>query len=117
MRSLLTVTFFAAVALATPALALTVTAAPNRDQAAHLKQERGPGGGVDLRDSLAGGGGRPLSGYSQGPTDGQTVTYGFGSVTTTVRTGRQDLGPTVYGAPTRYGHPTFIQPEFVQRRR
>lgn len=117
MRALLTFTLLAA-AIATPALALTISPAPNRDQAQHLKQERAPGGGVDLRDSLAGGG-RPMAGagYSQGPAYGQTVTYGFGTVTTTVRTERQDLRPTTFGPRTFFGDPSFIQPELVPRRR
>lgn len=101
-----------AAALATPALALTVSPAPNRDQAPHLKQERGSAAGVDLRDTLAGGG-RPAAGasYSSGTAGyGQTQTYSFGSVTTTVTTGRTDFRPT-------FVTPGFRDPDLIQPRR
>lgn len=87
-----------AAALAGPALALTVSPAPNRDQVQHLRQARSAGG-VDLRDTLAGDG-RPFAGtttsgstYSQT----QTQTFGFGSVTTTYSSGRNDLRQTPVG--------------------
>ena len=80
-----------AAALATPALALTVSPAPNRDQAQHLNQ--GPSrGGVDLRESVAGSG-RPLMGTTaSGSTYSNTQSFGFGSVTTTFSSGRDDFG-------------------------
>ena len=108
---LLPLLILGAAALATPALALTVSPAPNRDQAPHLKQERGSAAGVDLRDSLAGGG-RPLTGssYSSGTGGVQTQTFSFGSVTTTVTTGRTDLRPN-------FATPGFRDPDLVPRRR
>jgi len=113
---LLSILILGAAALATPALALTVTAAPNRDQAQHLKQERSPSGGVDLRDSLAGGG-RPLAGSSFSSTSGntQTQTYSFGNVTTTITTGREDLRTRPLGPV--YGDPLLRRPDFAPRRR
>lgn len=122
MRALLVVTLVTAAALAVPALALTVSSAPNREAVSQLKQERGPIGGGDLRDSLAGGG-RPLAGagYSDGPGYGSTVTYGFGSVTTTVRTERQDFRTRVF-APPEFGpspstSTSIVPSELVKPRR
>ena len=113
---LLPILILGAAALATPALALTVSPAPNRDQAPHLKQERGGANGVDLRDSLAGGG-RPAAGssYSSGTAGyGQTQTFSFGSVTTTVTTGRTDFRPTFV---TPGATPGFRDPDLIPRRR
>jgi hypothetical protein len=105
-----------ALALATPSLALTVSAAPNRDQAPHLQQQRGGASGVDLRDTLAGGGrlqpGADFAG-SQGPYS-QTQTFSFGAVTTTFRTDRLDVHPSA-DQPLR--RPDLFPPEFIQRRR
>jgi len=116
MRRLLTLIAFGASALATPALALTVSPAPNRDQAPHLKQERSTSGGVDLRDTLAGGG-RPFYGSDPARGSGQVQTFGFGNVTTTIyRDDRLDvrrtLEPPVYTPPAR-----LFPPEIVERRR
>lgn len=118
---LLPILILGAAALATPALALTVQPAPNRDQAPHLKQERSSGG-VDLRDTLAGGG-RPFAGSTpSGSTYSQTQSFGFGSVTTTFSSGRDDfylgredarqapIGPVYNGQSLRP-----LQP--IQRRR
>ena len=53
-------------ALATPSLALTVTAAPNRDQQQHLRPAPAQQG-LDIRDSYLGGGGGPTGlSYGQG---------------------------------------------------
>ncbi|WP_293677168.1 hypothetical protein [uncultured Phenylobacterium sp.] len=80
-----------AAALAMPALALTVSPAPNRDQAQHLQQERSSGG-VDLRNTLAAGG-RPFAGGApSGSTYSQSQSFGFGSVTTTFSSDRDDFG-------------------------
>ena len=116
MRRMLTLIAFGAAALATPTLALTVSPAPNRDQAPHLKQERSSGGNVDLRDTLAGGG-RPFSGGNPSAGYGQVQTFGFGNVTTTIyRDDRLDvrrtLEPPVYTPPAR-----LFPPEIVERRR
>jgi hypothetical protein len=114
MRRLLIPLVLGAAALAAPALALTVSPAPNRDQAPHLKQERSSSGGVDLRDTLAGGG-RPFSGSNPSPGYGQVQTFGFGNVTTTIyRDDRLYVRPTppVYVAPSR-----LFPPEIVERRR
>jgi hypothetical protein len=110
MRPLLSVLVLGAAALATPALALTVSPTPTRDQAPHLKQERSTSGASDLRDSLAAGG-RPFEGsssYSSGGSYGQTQTYSFGSVTTTITTERSDFGRQDFG--TRDYRPGFGSP-------
>ena len=99
---LLPILILGAAALATPALALTISAAPNRDQAQHLKPERSSGG-LDVRDTLAGGG-RPFAGTTtSGSTYSQTQTFSFGSVTTTYSSGREDLRQTPLG-------PTYVGP-------
>jgi len=114
MRRLLTLIAFGAAALATPALALTVSPAPNRDQAPHLKQERSTSGGVDLRDTLAGGG-RPYAGSNPSPS-GQVQTFSFGNVTTTVyRDDRLDIRPTPVG-PTVGSGPPFPAERFARPR-
>jgi hypothetical protein len=116
MRRLLALIAFGAAALATPALALTVSPAPNRDQAPHLKQERSPSGGVDLRDTLAGGG-RPFYGSDPARGSGPVQTYGFGNVTTTIyRDDRLDVRPTP-GAPIYSSGGRLFPPEIVERRR
>lgn len=79
-----------AMALAGPALALTVSPAPSRDQAQHLRQGRSSVGS-DLRDTLAAGG-RPFVGSTSSSTYSQTQTFGFGSVTTSFSAGRDELG-------------------------
>ena len=106
MRRLITATLLAAgsvaVVGATPALALTVSNAPNRDQALHLKGGKAPGGGnVDLRDTLASGG-RPLTGenFQGSGTYRQTQTFSFGNLTTTVTTG-SDLQPYLFDQSRR----------------
>ena len=114
MRRLLTVLALGAAALATPALALTVVASPNRDQAPHLKQERSSGG-VDLRDTLAGGG-RPFAGSAPNSGSGQVQTFSFGNVTTTIyRDDTRDIRPTP-GAPVYSPGGRFFPPEIVERR-
>ena len=110
MRRIVSATVLAAAVLATaPALALTVTPAPNRDQAPHLKQTRGAGGGVDLRDSLAADG-RPRGGLdflgSQG-NDRRSQTYSFGNVTTTITTGRPDYLPSFFDRDPRRPYDRF----------
>ena len=101
MRRIVTAAVLAAAAAlvtgaAAPALALTVTPAPNRDQAPHLKQTPSSGGGVDLRDSLAADA-RPQGGLdflgSQGDYR-RTQSYSFGNVTTTITTGRDNGFPS-----------------------
>lgn len=53
-------------ALATPALALTVTTAPNRDEQQHLRPAPATQG-LDIRDTYLGGGGGPTGlSYGQG---------------------------------------------------
>lgn len=112
MRRLIATTLLAAT-LATPALALTVSPAPNRDQAAHLKSGKTSGGGnVDLRDTLAGGG-RPFAGgnYSDGGTYRQTQSFSFGNVTTTITSGSDSY---LFDQPRRR---VLVSPELVGRRR
>lgn len=114
MRRLITATVLAA-ALATPALALTISPAPNRDQAAHLKQGKTSGASsVDLRDTLAGGG-RPFTGgsFSDSGTYRQTQTFSFGNVTTTI-TSEPDFQPYRFDEPRRR---ILVSPELVGRRR
>lgn len=114
MRRLLTVLAFGAAALATPALALTVVPSPNRDQAPHLKQEKSSGG-VDLRDTLAGGG-RPFAGADPAQGGSRVQTFGFGNVTTTIyRDDRFDVRPTP-GAPIYSSGGQLFPPEIVGRR-
>jgi hypothetical protein len=87
MRILLTLTALGLLA-ASPCLALTVQPAPTRDQAPHLKQDRGDAGS-SLRDGFAGSG-RPLAGTTYDGRQagyGETRTFSFGSVTTSVTTG------------------------------
>jgi hypothetical protein len=95
--------------VAAPALALTISPAPNRDQAAHLNQQRSPGGGVDLRDTLAGSG-RPQGGLdflgSQGDYR-RTQNYSFGNVTTSITTGRPDLLPSFIDQDPRRPYDRF----------
>lgn len=118
MRRLLIV--LAAFVTATPAAALTVTSAPNRDQAQHLRsqslrQDRNAGGpATDLRDTLAADQ-RPFGGdFSDAGAYGRTQTFSFGDVTTTITTPpEQDLRRPAY-IP---GRPAFIAPEWVTRRR
>ncbi|MEW5687159.1 MAG: hypothetical protein AB1942_19775 [Pseudomonadota bacterium] len=109
-----------ALAAATPALALTVTATPNLEQAQRLQAQRGGGGGPALSDTYVGSG-RPMdaAGFSSGnaPSYGRTTTYGFGDVTTTIRT--DDSG--VYRRPAfddrRSGSPYQLTPDLPHRRR
>lgn len=116
MRRLLIPLALGAAALAMPAVALTVVASPNRDQAPHLKQERSSSGGVDLRDTLAGGG-RPFAGGAPNAGYGQVQTFGFGNVTTTIyRDDTRDVRPTP-GAPVYSSGGRFFPPEIVERRR
>lgn len=115
MRRLITTTLLAA-ALATPALALTVSPAPNRDQAAHLKSGKTSGSGsVDLRDTLAGGG-RPFAGgrFSDSGTYRQTQTFSFGNVTTTITSEPDFFQPYRFDEPRRR---ILVSPELVGRRR
>jgi hypothetical protein len=124
MRRLLSILVLGAAALATPALALTISPSPTRDQAPHLKQERGTTDSTDLRDTYAAGG-RPIEGssrYSSGGSYGQTQTYSFGSVTTTITTERSDFGRSDFG--TRDYRPGFgssstfdAPPPYLPRRR
>src|SRR5688572_6395884 len=94
MRLFALVSGLAALA-ATPSLALTISSAPpSRDAAQHLKPS--DGAGPRLQDGRAGGG-RPAatssstSGFSGGTTVyGNTTSYGFGAVQTTIRSGDQD---------------------------
>jgi hypothetical protein len=92
MRLVALVSSFAALA-ATPCLALTISSAPpSRDAAPHLKPT--DGSGPRLQDGWAGGG-RPAasssSGFSGGTTVyGNTTSYGFGNVQTTIRSVEQD---------------------------
>ena len=111
MRILLTLTTLGVLA-AGPSLALTVQPAPTRDQAPHLKQTRDDAG-ASLRDGFAGSG-RPLAGttYDGRSTGyGETRTFSFGSVTTSVTTGGiQDR--------TRLQSPIFQdRPAYLPRRR
>ena len=106
MRRLLSILVLGAAALATPALALTISPSPTRDQAPHLKQERGTTDNTDLRDTYAAGG-RPIEGssrYSSGGSDGPTPTSSCGSVTRDYRPG--------FNSPS-----VFDSPAFQQRRR
>ena len=115
MRRIVTVAVLAAAAAAlvtgaaAPALALTVTPAPNRDQAPHLKQTPSSGGGVDLRDSLAADA-RPQGGLdflgSQGDYR-RSQTYSFGNVTTTITTGRDDGFPSFLDRDPRRAYDRF----------
>ena len=125
MRPLLSILVLGAAALATPALALTVSPAPTRDQAPHLKQERTTTDNTDLRDTYAAGG-RPIEGSSRYSTGngsyGQTQTYSFGSVTTTITTERSDFDRSSFG--TRDYRPGFgssssfdAPPPYLPRRR
>jgi hypothetical protein len=98
-----------ALAAVTPALALTVTATPNVEQAQRLQAQRG-GGGPSLGDTYVGSG-RPMdaTGFSNGTqqTYGRSVTtYGFGDMTTTIRT---DDG-SFYRAPSSYDTPRNVVP-------
>ena len=115
MRRIVPAAIAAATLLAAaPALALTVVPSPNRDQAPHLKQTRGPGGAIDLRDTLAGGG-RPLAGaeFSGSPGDDRrTQTYSFGNVTTTITTGRDDYLPSFIDRDPRSPHDRFDRSRF-----
>ena len=77
-----------AFAAATPALALTVQAAPPRpDVVQHLKPAEGSVSGPGLRDGFVGAG-RPMmsgSGFTGAPqTMPGTTSFGFGNVRTTV---------------------------------
>ena len=77
-----------AFAAATPALALTVQAAPPRpDVVQHLKPEEGRSGGPRLQDGFVGAG-RPMmsgSGFTGAPqTMPGTTSFGFGNVRATV---------------------------------
>lgn len=112
---LLPILVLASAALATPALALTISPTPTREQAQHLRQERSSANGVDLRDTLAADG-RPLAGSSYSSSSGrtQTQTYSFGNVTTTVTTGRDDLSTSRLGPV--YGDPLLRRPDFIPRR-
>jgi len=108
-----------ALAAATPALALTITATPNVEQAQRLQTQRG-GAGPSLSDTFAGSG-RPMdaAGFSSGaqPAAARTVTYGFGDVATTIRS--DDSG--FFRAPAyddrRSGSPYQLVPDLPHRRR
>ncbi|PZQ44429.1 MAG: hypothetical protein DI570_28470 [Phenylobacterium zucineum] len=108
-------------AAATPALALTVTATPNLEQAQRLQAQRGGGGGPSLGDTFAGSG-RPMdaAGFSTGtqqPYGRGVTTYGFGNVTTTIRTDDGAFyGSSPYRAPRQMA-PVLRSPELMQRRR
>jgi hypothetical protein len=72
-----------------PALALTVSSAPPKpDVALRLKPSGSTPGAVRFEDTWAGGG-RPAnrSSFSGGPSYRSTQTFGFGGVTTTIRSG------------------------------
>lgn len=126
MRRLLIVPAVTAVLLAIgsgPAAALTISSAPNRDQAQHLRQAprlqtgRTPvAGDVSLRDSWAADQ-RPMGGaygFSADDLYGDSQTFRFGDVTTTVtRDPEADLRRPAY-VP---GRPVYLAPEWVSRRR
>ena len=105
MRTIALTAVSAALLAAAPALALTVSPAPNRDQASHLRTEKGPAGNTDLRDTLAGGG-RPNAGLDflgGDRTYTRSQTFGFGNVTTTITTGRGDYRPSLFDTDPRFG--------------
>jgi len=88
MRRLALLVATAAALAAAPALALTISPMPTRDQAPHLKQQSGGGGPVSLRDTLAADA-RPLNGLDFIGREGayrRSQTFGFGGVTTTITT-------------------------------
>jgi len=96
MRRLVSALAVAATFAAAPALALTISPAPNRDQAAHLKQtSRSGDGSIDPRDTFAGAG-RPFAGSEFSGAGGpyrQTQSYRFGDVTTSVTIDRDPFQP------------------------
>lgn len=94
MRLFALVSGLAALA-ATPCLALTISSAPpSRDAAQHLKPS--DGAGPRLQDGWAGGGRPAASSNSTSSFSGRTTVYGdttsfgFGDVQTTIRSGDQD---------------------------
>ncbi len=94
MRLFALVSGLAALA-ATPCLALTISSAPpSRDAAQHLKPA--DGSAPRLQDGWAGGGRpaaapAPASGFSgTAVVYGETTTYGFGGVQTTIRSGQYE---------------------------
>ncbi|WP_068877100.1 MULTISPECIES: hypothetical protein [unclassified Phenylobacterium] len=93
MRLFALVSGLAALA-ATPSLALTISSAPpSRDAAQHLKPA--DGAAPRLQDGWAGGGRpaatpAPASGFSGSAVVGETTTYGFGGVRTTIRGGQYE---------------------------
>lgn len=120
MRRLLIV-LGAAACVAGPAAALTVTSAPNRDQAQHLRgsslnQTRAPrAADVDLRDTLAADQ-RPFGGdFSDTGAYGRVQTFNFGDVSATIvaTPPERDLRRPAF-IP---GRPAVIEPEWVSRRR
>lgn len=113
MRTLLLTLGLAA--LAGPSLALTVQAAPNRDEAPHLRDSRDRAG-TPLRDTWAGSA-RPLAGTTydgRAPSYGQTQTFSFGSVTTTVRRSDSYDRSTFQDRP--YDRGAFQTPSYFDRR-
>lgn len=93
MRTLLKVTIIGAAALiATPSLALTVSASPNRDQAAHLNQSSGSSFGSNLRGSFVDSG-RPQGGMSFSGSGGgyqSGTSFNFGGVSASTQVYRDD---------------------------
>lgn len=102
-----------ALAAGTPALALTITATPNVEQAQRLQAQRG--GGPSLSDTFAGSG-RPMdaAGFSSGA---RTVAYGFGDVTTTIRSDDSGLLRSPAYDDRRSGSPYQLVPDLPHRRR
>lgn len=102
-------------ALAGPCLALTVQAAPNRDQAPHLRDSR-ESAGTPLQDTWAGSG-RPLTGTAydgRSRSYGEAQTFRFGSVTTTVR-GDSPYDRGVFRVDP-YDRGAFRAPSYFERR-
>lgn len=95
MRTLLKVTIIGAVALvATPSLALTVSASPSRDQAAHLNQSSSPNFafGSNIRGSFVDSG-RPQGGMSFSGAGGayqSGTSFNFGGVSASTQVYRDD---------------------------
>ncbi len=113
-------TLAAVVLTGTPALALTLSPAPTRDQAQHLKPEQGSRG-PDLRDTWAGGH-RPLAvgGYAGAtPTYGDSRVASFGGVATSLRVER-DVTRYGVGNPDRRWlglRDSFPAAGYIHRRR